>query len=133
LLQALDHIPHGANVASAVLVQAEQWSLNHFEHIGCYAVLRRDAMVNANFAVPHVHMLHLRQGGWADPSHRIRQSIAAPVDLAHFAPAAKADLLWYVGAKRPVSLPPGAQVIWHTQAGDQYGLLARLANSAQGH
>jgi hypothetical protein len=133
LLQALDHIPQGANVASAVLVEAEQWSLNHFEHIGCYAVLRRDAMVNANFAVPHVHMLHLRQGGWADPSHRIRQSIAAPVDLAHFAPAAKADFLWYVGAKQPASLPPGAQVIWHTQAGDQVGLLARLANSAQGH
>lgn len=133
LLHALDHVPQGANVASAVLVPAEQWSLDHFEHIGCYAVLRRDAMVNSNFAVPHVHMLHLRQGGYADPSHRLRQAGAAPVDLANFAPAAHADFLWYVGAKLPASLPPGAQVIWRVQAGGQYGLLARLAKSAQGH
>ncbi len=133
MLQALDHVPRGANIASAVLVQAEQWSLNHFEHIGCYAVLRREAMVNANFAVPHVHMLHLAQGGFADPSHRIRQGMAAPVQLADFAPAASADFLWYVGAKWPASLPPGAQVIWHVQAGDQVSLLARLAKSAGRH
>ena len=131
MLQALDHIPHGANVASAVLVRAEQWSLNRFEHIGCYAVLRRDAMVNANFAVPHVHMLHLRQGGYADPSNRVRQASAAPVELAHFAPAAKADYLWYVGAKQPASLPVGAELIWHVHAGDQFSLLARLANPAR--
>ncbi len=137
LLQALDHVPYGANVASAVLVQAEQWSLNHFEHIGCYAVLRRDAMVNANFAVPHVHMLHLRTRGFADPSHRIRQGADASVELAHFAPAVAsasgADFLWYVGAKWPVSLPPGAQVIWHSIAGNQVSLLARLANPASRH
>ncbi len=137
LLQALDHLPQGANVASAVLVPSEVWRLDHFEHIGCYAVLRRDAMVNANFAVPHVHMLHLRLGGFADPSHRLRQPSELPVDLAHFAPAAKADFLWYVGVRPPSSLPPGAQVIWRSRpdagTGDQYSLLARLAKSAGGH
>jgi len=134
LLQALDHVPHGANVASAVLVPGEAWRLDHFEHIGAYAVLRRDAMVNANFAVPHVHMLHLRQGGFADPSHRIRQPGDMPVDLAHFAPAQNADFLWYVGVRPPASLPPGARVIWQLKpvprAGRQFSLLARLAKPA---
>jgi hypothetical protein len=87
-------------------------------------------MVNSNFAVPHVHMLHLRQGGYADPSHRVRQSSTAPVDLTHFAPAQAAGFLWYVGAKQPTRLPPGATVVWQVQAGDQFSVLARLANSA---
>jgi hypothetical protein len=130
LLRALDHLPNGANVASAVLVPSDAWRLNHFEHIGCYAVLRRNAMVNSNFAVPHVHMLHLRQGGFSDPSHRVRQASNLPVDLAKFPPAANAGFLWYVGIRDTVSLPPGAQVIWHARAGDQVSLLARLANSA---
>ncbi len=142
LLQALDHVPQGANVASAVLVPADAWRLDHFEHIGDYAVLRRDAMVNANFAVPHVHMLHLRQGSFADPSHRVRQSSGLPVDLAHFGPARNADFLWYVGIRPPASLPPGAQVIWQlnpgtsrgaepdVENGRQYSLLARLAKPA---
>ncbi len=139
LLQALDHVSYGANVASVVVVPVEGWRLDHFEHIGCYAVLRRDAMVNANFALPHVHMLHLRHGGFTDPSHRLRLPLNTPVDLSHFAPAQGVDYLWYVGAQPPVSLPPGAVVIWHTQAGPvgdgmtggQYSLLARLAKPAR--
>ena len=95
-------------------------------------------MVNANFAVAHVHMLHLRQGGFADPSHRVRQPSDMPVDLAHFAPAAKAEYLWYVGVRPPSSLPPGARVIWQSnpgalagaRTGQEYSLLARLANPA---
>lgn len=124
MLQALDHIPDGARVASAVLVPSDAWGLNHFEHIGAYAVLRRHALTNANFAVPHVHMLVLKQGGpgFADPSQRIDQPSGQPVALAGFAPARQAEFLWYVGAQAPASLPKGAQVLWR---GDQ-SLLARL-------
>jgi hypothetical protein len=125
LLQALDHVPRGARVASAVLVPRDGWALDHDEHIGAYAVIRRDALTNANFAVPHVHMLVLKQGGpgFADPSQRIDQFAAQSVELADFAPARGADWLWYVGAKPPASLPPGARVVWRGPG----GLLARLA------
>ncbi len=124
VLAALDPVPMGARVASAVLVPRENWRLDHFEHIGAYAVLRRHALVNANFAVPHVHMLQVKAGapGFVDPSQRILQSGRQPVDLAHFVPARSAEWLWYVGERAPDSLPAGAVVVWR---GPQ-SLLARL-------
>jgi hypothetical protein len=117
ILQGLDHIPRGAKVASAVLVPRENWRLDHFEHIGAYAVWRNHALVNANFAVPNVHMLRLKQAapGFVDPSHRILQSISLPVDLTAFGPAKQAEWLWYVGPKAPSQLPPGAVVVWRSR------------------
>lgn len=124
-LQVLDHVPQGARVASAVLVTRGQWQLNHFEHIGAYAVLRRHALVNANFAVPHVHMLQLRENGagFVDPSQRLLLSATQKIDLAHYAPAAHADWLWYVGDRQPDTMPASAVVVWRGQD----SLLARLA------
>ena len=130
LLTALDHVPQGARIASAVLVQRDRWGMNTFEHIGAYAVLRRDALVNANFAMPHVHMLHLRPEAAGtgrnrvDPSQRILHWRGEPIDLANFAPAKGMDYLWYVGDEEPTTLPAGAQVIWR----HGHALLARLAN-----
>ena len=130
LLGALDHIPRGAVVASAVVVSPEAWPLDHFEHIGDYAVVRRDALTNGNFAVPHVHMLHLKTRGsdFADPSQRLLQRASQPVDLARFAPAQQADWLWYVGPAEPASLPAGATVVWRAPG----ALLARLAKRETG-
>jgi hypothetical protein len=122
LLTALDHVPRGARLASAVRVPIGEWPLNHFEHIGAYAVLRNHALVNANFAVAHIHMLTLRDGGYADPSQRLLQMPSAPVLLDRFKPAARADWLWYVGGKPAASLPAGAVVVW--RYGDS--VLARL-------
>ena len=123
MLQALDHLPHGCKVASVVLVPGGSWPLDHFEHIGAYAALRNDCLTNANFAVPHIHMLHLKVPFAVDPSQRMILGDDKPVDLAHFAPADQADYLWYVGGREPDSLPAGAVVEWR---GD-HTLVARLA------
>lgn len=129
MMVALDHVPQGARVASAVLVTREQWPLNHFEHIGAYAVVRRHALVNANFAVPHVHMLQLKQGGrdFDDPSQRLLLHRWQKLDLANFAPARQADWLWYVGEREPDTMPEGAQIVWRGQG----SLLARLKTAPQ--
>jgi hypothetical protein len=125
LLTVLDHIPEGARVASAVAVERAEWQFNAYEHIGGYAVVRRDALVNANFALPHVHMLHVRDAapGFADPSQRLFHYPDTVIDLSHFAPADRADFLWYVGAEEPAKLPRGARVIYRTP----HALLASLA------
>lgn len=124
ILGALDHIPRGARVAGAVLIE-RRWELDPFEHVTSYATVRRDALVNSHFAIPGVHMLRLREGGaaFADPSHRVFHRKGRPVDLSRFAPAARADWLWYVGEVEPARLPPGARVVWRTRG----ALLARLA------
>ena len=126
LLTALDHLPRGCRVASAVVVPAADWRLDHFEHIGAYAAVRRDCLTNANFAVPHIHMLHLNQPFAVDPSQRVILGDEQPVDMAGFAPAADADYLWYVGAREPDTMPAGAQVVWR----EGHSLLARLAKPA---
>lgn len=128
-LQALDHVPRGARVASAVVVDRRQWGLNHFEHIGAYATVRRQALVNAHFAVAHVHMLQIKGvgRGFVDPSQRLLMVPSQKIDLAHFAPAEQADYLWYVGQRAPDTMPAGARLLWAAQSGGHVSFLAKLA------
>ncbi len=125
ILAVVDHIPQGARVAGAVLVDRNGWALDPLQHLPSYATVRRDALVNTHFALPGVHMLQLKEGGpdFIDPSHRVFHEAGEPVDLAGFAPAQVADYLWYVGKVEPVRLPAGAQVIYRAPG----TLLARLA------
>jgi hypothetical protein len=125
LLAALDHFPRGSKVASVVLVPRVGWALDPFEHIGAYSVVRRDCLSNANFAVPHIHMLSLKQPFAVDPSQRLILGAGDPVDLAGFEPARNADWLWYVGAREPDTLPAGAVVVWR----GEHTLVARLAKA----
>ena len=126
-LEALDHIPRGAKVASAVLIETRGWALDPLEHVTSFATVRRAVLTNAHFAIPGIHMLRLREGGpgFADPSHRVFHHPGRPVDLSAFPPARRADWLWYVGTRVPDRLPPGAVVTWRGQG----GLVARLAKS----
>ena len=127
LLAALDHVPRGARIASAVASDQSRWRFNSLEHIGSYAVVRRDALVNSNFAVPRVHMLTMRDGGrnFIDASQRIKYRPGDVIDLSRYHPARQTDYLWYVGPPEPSRLPPGAVVIWRSR----HGLLARLAKA----
>lgn len=125
LLATLEHIPVGARVAGAVVVQPSTWVLNPLEHVSSYATVRRDALVNSHFAVPGVHTLQVKGLGasFADPSHRILNVPGTPIDLTHFKPAEYADYLWFVGGEVPSALPKGAEIIVQTPE----GFLARLA------
>ena len=127
-MKALDYIPRGARVAGAVLVESHRWETNNFQHVPSYATVRRDALVNSHFAIPGVHMLHLKQGGtdFVDPSHRILHSPGEAIDLAAFKPAGHADYLWYIGELPPTRMPEGATVLYRTKG----SFLARLANPA---
>jgi hypothetical protein len=128
VLGAIEQLPPGARVASAVLTLPSQWDANPFEHVAGYAVVRRDALTNANFALPRVHMLRLREAfpyRFIDPSQRLLQAPDQPVDLARFVPAQDMDYLWCHGTRPPDSLPPGAEVVFRTQN----SLLAKLAKA----
>jgi len=129
-LVALRYLPEGAKVAGAVIVEPQGWRLNPFEHAPAYATVRRDALVNAHFALPGVHMLSLKGGGkgFVDPSQRIILWRGHKVDLANFAPAKQADYLWYFGRHKPDTMPPGAEVIYATRT----SFLARLAKPHRG-
>jgi hypothetical protein len=125
MLTTLDHVPHGARIAGAVALELTGWPNNPFDHLPGYAVVRRDALTNVNFAIPTIHMLQVREGGhaFADPTQRVLYRSGQPVDLSDFAPARMADYLWYIGKPEPAALPAGAVVI-HRAPGS---LLARLA------
>jgi hypothetical protein len=127
MLGALDHVPRGAQIAAAVVMERSDWATDTFQHVPSYATIRLDALVNTHFAVTGVHMLRLREGppDFLDPSQRILRDPGAPVDLANFAPAKGAEYLWYIGRDEPTTMPPGAVVIYRTPR----SLMARLAKA----
>jgi len=129
MLAALDHVPQGAKVATAVAIPRALWRFGPYEHMGSYAVVRRSAMENSNFAIPYVHMLSMRDEAikFTDPSQRILYSSHQTIDLRRFRPAKYADYLWYIGTLRPVALPEGAVILYDTPN----SFLARLAKPAE--
>ncbi len=113
ILSVLDQVPQGARVAGAVDAPEAPWALNPFEHVPCYATVRRGALVNAHFVGNSFNLMELRgaSAGFADPSQRIIVPQGARPDLAEFAPAKSADYLWYIGDAEPQSLPAGARLV----------------------
>ncbi|MEP7222915.1 MAG: hypothetical protein ABI673_09655 [Novosphingobium sp.] len=126
MLGALDRIPQGAVVAGAWAYHESDWQQPPFSHLVAYATVRRDALTNAHFAVPGLHMLQLARPdpGFVDPEQRITVPHGAPVDLTRFAPAARAQYLWFIGDPAPSHLPAGAVITFRTD----HSLMARLAN-----
>ncbi|MDE2412503.1 MAG: hypothetical protein KGM18_12090 [Sphingomonadales bacterium] len=130
LLQTIDRLPVGAKLATIVITEKNQWQYNPQEHICGYALVRRDALVNCNFALPMVHMLTINEGGpyFRDPYHRLYHRSGATINLLSYDPAKHADWFWYVGRNRPDKLPLRAKVI----EADRHTLLARLAKRKPG-
>ncbi|MCZ8322078.1 MAG: hypothetical protein O9296_10925 [Novosphingobium sp.] len=127
LLAAVDHLPPGARVANLVVTPRAVWGYNSQEHIGGYAVLKKDVLINAHFAVPGIHMIELKEGGprFRDPSQRLLWKRGTPIDLTDWAPAKGMAWLWVVGPLEYLTLPPGATVVYR----DQGNVVARLAKS----
>ncbi len=124
MLKALDHVPRGAKVAYAFEEISGLWPIPPNGHLGSYATVRKDALVNCQFAIPGVHMLQVKAPAWpyADPSQRYLLRPWQRVDLKNFAPAYKADFLWYYGARPPIGMPEGAEIIFRTK----HTFLARM-------
>jgi hypothetical protein len=127
MIAAMDYVPDGARVATAVAIPRQQWFFGPFEHFGSYAVVRRSAMENSNFALPDVHMLSMRETRYRfnDPTQRILYSRNQGIDLRKFKPARHADYLWFIGDIRPVALPDGARIVFRTPN----SFLARLPDA----
>ena len=113
MLSVLDQLPQGARVAGAVDAPEAPWALNPFEHVPCYATVRRGALVNSHFVGNSFNLMELRgaPAGFADPSQRIILPPGTRPDLAQFAPARDADYLWYIGDAEPQRLPAGARLV----------------------
>ncbi len=126
MLRALNNVPRGAKVAYAFEEVVGLWPTPAYGHIGAWATVRRDALVNCHFAIPGVHMLQVKEPGWTwvDPSQRYLIRGSKRVDLSTFAPAKAADFLWYYGERPPVKLPDGAQVLYSTK----HSFIARLSH-----
>ena len=127
MIRALDYVPEGARVATAVAIPRIQWRFGPFEHFGSYAVVRRSAMENSNFALPDVHMLAMREQKYRfnDPTQRILYWPNQRIDLRKFKPARHADYLWFIGNVHPVAVPDGSRIVFSTPN----SFLARLPDA----
>ncbi len=113
LLAMIDPLPQGARIASVVMTEIPVWPINPQEHVAGYAVVRKDALVNVNFALPMIHMLTISEGGkyFRDPFHRLLWKPGRKTDLTNYDPARHVDWFWYIGPRDPEALPRKAKVI----------------------
>lgn len=66
-LHALDHIPRGARVRTYSIETNGALQRSPYTHLSGYAVVRNDALVNSNFAIPGVHLLNVKALNFIDP------------------------------------------------------------------
>lgn len=116
LLAMIEPLPPGVKIASTVMTEIRRWPINPQEHIAGYAVVRKDALVNANFALPMIHMMTIREGGkfFRDPYHRLLWKPGRNTDLSNYDPPRHTDWFWYVGRRLPDALPRKARVVEQT-------------------
>jgi hypothetical protein len=109
LLKALDGLPQGVKIASYMVTERREWGFNSQEHICGYAVVRKDALINCNFAVPGIHMMTIKEGGgfFRDPFHKLNHRAGKPIDTYYYEPAMHTDWFWYMGQTDPVRLAYG--------------------------
>ncbi|PLK24452.1 hypothetical protein [Novosphingobium sp. TH158] len=127
MLAGIERVPRGSIIAGANAEDPFAWHQPATSHVFGWATVRRDALTNADFAIPGLHMLSHADGDarFLDPSQRVLVKAGEAPDLSRYAPAARADYLWYVGPKEPMRLPAGAQVA----ARGNGWLIARLAKA----
>ncbi len=138
-LAALDHVTPG----SRVLVQANapcsrRWRSDRVDHIGSFAIVRRDAFTNDQWAMPGAQLVSVRYLGGApfvvDPSQMMRPPSCRAYGETTMAitmrrlPAAGFDYLWMINLPR-AQWPrrPDLVPVWN---GGERGILYRFAGSA---
>ncbi len=109
MLKALDGLPPGVQIASYMVTERREWGYNSQEHICGYAVVRKDALINCNFALPGIHMMTIKDGGdfFRDPFHKLNHSARKPIDTYYYEPAMHTDWFWFMSQTEPVRLPYG--------------------------
>jgi hypothetical protein len=75
-LQALDHVPHGARLASFTGIACRQpWMMSRLEHMPALAIVRRHAFSNDQWTMVGAQLLtvHYPEGGYfvRDPRHMV--------------------------------------------------------------
>lgn len=128
MLAVVEQLPRGTVIAGARTEDPFAWTAGASAHVFSWATVRRDAVTNADFALEGVHALRRIDGGPVDPSQRVLIETEQAPDLSAFAPADRADYLWYVGETAPSALPPGAEVI-ASGAGWRIARLAKVSPS----
>jgi hypothetical protein len=138
-LAALEHVPPGARVLVQASVPCSRaWRSNRMEHVGSFAIARRDAFTNDQWAMPGAQLIGVRYDEGApfvvDPSQIMRHprcrgyretSLALTLRLL---PEKAFDYVWFIDLPRPLwPADPRLVPVWH---GNARGILYRLAGSA---
>lgn len=131
-LAALEHVPHGARVATFVGAGCiDGWAMPWNDHLGSMVIVRREGFANDQWIVPGVNLLDVRYrqpGRFAsDPSQTVRPNDCQPrrdwpIDqtLAEL-PAGSFDYLWLIDPPRfDPKLLEGNELVWRSPGSSLY-------------
>lgn len=121
-LGALELIPRGARVRNLVLLPPGDDYSAQFGHVSGYAVVRRDALVNSNFALEGIHLLTVKAPGFADPSQLIALEQGTRAVKVDRALSPRDEYLWIFTAGIAVRTPAGARLIFSSKDSALYRL-----------
>ncbi len=136
-LEALEHVAPGARVLTLTEKPcAMPWSLSRMDHLGGFAVVRRDAFTNDNWTMAGAQLLRLRYEAGrfsTDPSQmveapncRFRGRLNLDEAIRQF-PRDRFDYVWLIdGVPENVPALPELRMIWRSPTGALY----RIAGSA---
>ncbi|MDB5685660.1 MAG: hypothetical protein JWR77_249, partial [Rhizorhabdus sp.] len=134
-LAALDHMPMGARIfAMADIPCPDTWSQPRIDHLGALAIVRRDAFVNGQWAMPGGRLLSVRYApanGFAlDPTQFLEPETCRKIgsysleQTLALLPRKAFDYLWLI------DLPPerwphdlGLVPVWHGRRGIMYRIV----------
>lgn len=122
-LQALSQIPPGARILNVVAENKWRWRISPYLHLSGYAVVRKGALVNSNFAIPGVHLMTVTgHPEFVDPSQRIILKQDQPLNLGNLRTNC-CDYVWAMTpTPRQIVLPPDARIVFS----DEHSVLARI-------
>jgi hypothetical protein len=138
-LAALDHVAPGSRVLVQVNVACwHAWHSDRTDHIGSFAIVRRDAFTNDQWAMPGAQLVRVRYFGGApfivDPSQmqrppycRAHGETTLDITMKRI-PAGGFDYLWMINLPR-AQWPRRTDLVpvW---SGGERGILYRLSGSA---
>jgi hypothetical protein len=140
-LAALDHVPHGARLATFVGRNCrEGWSSSRLEHLSGIATVRREAFTNDQWTMAGSQLLtvHYPQGEWfvRDPSQVVtpvkcrRQRWLTIADTLKRLPRDAFDYVWLIQPPRyDPRLTEGLQPIWRSGTSVLYRVVERAPPS----
>ncbi|MDB5718355.1 MAG: hypothetical protein JWM38_1782 [Sphingomonas bacterium] len=140
-LEALEHVEPGSRVLALTEKPCRvAWSLSRMDHLGGFAVVRRDVFINDNWVMAGAQLMRLRYHAGrfsVDPS----QMVEAPgcrfrgrpglAEAIRTFPRDRFDYVWLIDGVTAHVPPAGLRMLWRSPTGALYRIVGSATTASE--